>query len=91
MRYSALQCVAECCNVLQVCFVVLQCVAVRGNALQCVAVCCSVLQYVIDSQSSHLLSHVGLPHDLSFAVRCSALQCVAVYCSMSSTLNHLTY
>jgi len=30
-----------------VCYIVLQCVAVRDSVLQCLAVCCSVLQCVV--------------------------------------------
>jgi len=64
-----LQCVAECCSILQgtcnvlfhsvLCACVSVCLAVCCSVLQCVAVCCSVLQCV--------------------AVCCSVLQCVAVY------------
>jgi len=51
---TLLQCVAECCSVLQcvavcvsLCCSALQCVAVRRSASQCVAVCCSVCPRVL--------------------------------------------
>jgi len=81
-----LQCVAECCSVLQggaggtggargfdVLCSVLQCVAVCCRMLQCVAGCCSELQCV--AVCCRILQ--------DGAVCCSLLQCDAICCSVS--------
>jgi len=66
LLFGVLQSVAACCSVLQVCCIVLQCVAVCCSLLLFVAVRCSVLRCVAERCS----------------VCRSVLQCVAVCCSV---------
>jgi len=69
LRYSGLQCVVVCSNVLQ-------CIAVCCSVLQCVAVCRCTLE------NTQRLSCVFTTH-ASFVAMCrSLLQCVAVCCNV---------
>ena len=72
-----LQCVAECCSMLQlvtVCCSEIADAMGHGSVLQCVAVCCSELQRVAACCS--MLQRVAVCLHC-VAVRCSLLQCVA--------------
>ena len=78
-----LQCVAVCCNVLQLCHICdaaavyeLLCIAVCCSVLRCVAVCCRMLQFC------HMCDAEVVYELLCIAVCCVVLQCVALCCSV---------
>ena len=102
-----LQCVAVCCSVLQwVCWIVLQCAAVRRSASQCVAVCRSVWQCI--AECCNVLQRIIVCCRMSYCWRrwlsrctsesttrnpttnCSALQHNATHSTHCNTLQHTT-
>jgi len=71
-RLTALQCVAVCCSVLQVCC---KCVAECCRVMPCATVCCGVFYFYLQSAQWYPLAN-----SKSMAGRLNVLQCVAWCC-----------